>query len=144
VSALDGALIAVAAIGCGLIVVAAIGLLRMGDVFTRMQAASKASTLGAALVLLAVGLSFGDVVVLVRALAVVVFVVLTAPIAAHAIGRAAWRTGVRLERCTVVNELPQMQPGDQGTTAGRAQEQLLAGSTATESARPGASTESPG
>lgn len=107
----DGVLVAVAAVGSGLILLAAIGLLRMGDVFTRMQAASKASTLGAALVLLAVGLSFGDGVVFVRALAVMVFLVLTAPIAAHAIGRAAWRTGVPLERHTVVNELPQMQEG---------------------------------
>ncbi len=107
----ESAVLAVAAVGCGLILLAAIGLLRMGDVFTRMQAASKASTLGAALVLLAVGLSFGDGVVFVRALAVVVFVVLTAPIAAHAIGRAAWRTGVPLEQHTVVNELPHMQEG---------------------------------
>ena len=103
---MNGLLLVVAAVGCGLIVLAAIGVLRMGDVFTRMQAASKASTLGAAMVLVAVGLSFADIVVLVRALAVVVFLVLTAPIAAHAIGRAAWRSGVQLERHTVVNELP--------------------------------------
>ena len=102
----------VAALGCGLILLAAVGLLRMGDVFTRMQAASKASALGAALVLVAAGASFGDLAVLLRALLVVVFLLLTTPIAAHAIGRAAWRTGVPLEEPTVVDEMPRRGGGE--------------------------------
>ena len=86
--------------------VAAIGLLRMPDLLMRMHAATKAGTLGAGLLLLAVAVSFGDSGVTVRALAAIVFLFLTAPIAAHVIGRAAYYGGrVQLWKRTLVDEL---------------------------------------
>ena len=95
----------VAAFGILLMTVAGIGLLRMPDLLTRMHASSKAGTLGATLVLLAVALHFGDAAVAVRVVVVCVFLLLTAPVASHVIARAAYRVGVPLSGETVVDEL---------------------------------------
>lgn len=99
------AAVIVAALGIILMMVAGIGLLRMPDLLTRMHASSKAGTLGAALVLLAVALHFGDAAVTVRVVVVCAFLLLTAPIASHVIARAAYRVGVPLSDETVVDEL---------------------------------------
>jgi multicomponent Na+:H+ antiporter subunit G len=70
-----------------------------------MHAASKAGTLGAALVLAAVAVRFGDGAIAVRAALVVLFLLLTAPVASHLIARAGYRSGVPLSDETVVDEL---------------------------------------
>jgi multicomponent Na+:H+ antiporter subunit G len=77
----------------------------MPDLLTRMHAASKAGTLGAILVLAAVAIAFADAAVAVRTGLVVLFLLLTAPVAAHVIARAAYRTGVPLADETVIDEL---------------------------------------
>jgi multicomponent Na+:H+ antiporter subunit G len=113
----------IASVGILLMVVAGIGLLRMPDLLTRMHASSKAGTLGAALVLLAVGAHFGNAAIWVRVVVVIVFLLLTAPIASHVIARAAYRSGVPLSDETVVDELAdairysggQKQSGSEGT-----------------------------
>lgn len=74
--------------------VAALGVLRMPDLLLRMHASTKAGTLSCGLVMVSAALVFGDLSVAVRAAGVVVFLLLTAPVAAHMIGRAALRTGV--------------------------------------------------
>lgn len=84
---------------------AALGVLRMPDLMIRMHASTKAGTLGAGLILLAVAVHFGDVSVASRALAAIAFLLITAPVAAHMIGRAAYRTGVPLWEHSVVDEL---------------------------------------
>jgi multicomponent Na+:H+ antiporter subunit G len=96
---------AVAVVGIAFMVIAGIGLLRMPDLPTRMHASSKAGTLGAALVLAAVALHFGDAAIAVRVAVVCVFLLLTAPVASHVIARAAYRTGVPLSPETVIDEL---------------------------------------
>jgi multicomponent Na+:H+ antiporter subunit G len=90
------------AIGCGLMLLGALlallaglGLLRMPDLYTRMSATSKASTLGAALLVLGAALILGTEPAVARAIAVIAFVTLTAPVAAHRIARAGYVTGVR-------------------------------------------------
>ena len=90
---------------------AAVGLLRMPDIFTRMSATSKASTLAKMCVFLALALEFGELGVTTRALAAVAFVFLTAPLAAHAIGRAAVALGVPLFPGTKVTEMPRREEG---------------------------------
>ena len=90
---------------------AAVGLLRMPDIFTRMSATSKASTLAKMCVFLALALAFDDLGVAARSLAAVAFVFLTAPLAAHAIGRAAFALGVPLFSGTRVNEMPRRDDG---------------------------------
>jgi multicomponent Na+:H+ antiporter subunit G len=87
------------------IFIAAAGIMRMPDLYLRMSASSKAATLGAALMLLAVALHFQALGVVSRVVATIVFIILTAPIAAHMIARAAYLTGVPLWRGTTVDEL---------------------------------------
>ena len=84
---------------------AALGIVRLPDVYTRMHAASKAGTVGSGLMLLAAGIHAGDAAIFTRALAGFVFFVLTAPIAAHLVARAAHGAGYRLTRLTVVDEM---------------------------------------
>lgn len=92
-------------LGAALLLLAALGVLRMPDVFMRMSAATKASSLGAGLVVLAVALYFGDLATVTRALAVIAFLFLTVPVASHLIGRAAYIDGAPLWERTVVDEL---------------------------------------
>lgn len=93
-------------LGAFFMLVAAIGVVRMPDLLIRMHAATKAGTLGAGLLLVAVALHFGETSVTLRAVSVIVFLFLTAPIAAHMIGRAAYCEGeVKLWDRTVVDEL---------------------------------------
>jgi multicomponent Na+:H+ antiporter subunit G len=84
---------------------AALGVLRMPDVFIRMHASTKAGTLGCGLILLAAAIHFGETGIVARAVAAFVFILLTAPVAAHMISRAAYRTGVPLWQGTVIDEL---------------------------------------
>jgi multicomponent Na+:H+ antiporter subunit G len=78
--------------------IAAIGLVRLPDVMIRMHAATKVGTLSAGLVMAPVALHESEAAVTVKAVAIILFLFLTAPIAAHMIGRAALRTGVPLFR----------------------------------------------
>lgn len=75
---------------------AALGVLRLPDVLIRMHASTKAGTLGCGLILAAVAVHFGETGIVARAVAAIVFLLLTAPVGAHMIGRAAYRTGVPL------------------------------------------------
>ena len=79
------------------------------DVFIRMHATTKAGTLGCGLIFVAVAVHFGETDITARSLAAIVFLVLTAPIAAHMISRAAYRTGTPLWRGTVTDELGRRQ-----------------------------------
>lgn len=88
---------------------AAIGIVRFPDLYTRMHAASKAGTVGSGLLLLAAGLHSLDVAILSRALAGFFFFVLTAPIAAHLLAKAAHQAGYRLTKQSVIDQLPQRQ-----------------------------------
>jgi multicomponent Na+:H+ antiporter subunit G len=92
-------------LGAALMALGAFGLVRLPDVYLRMSASSKAATLGVALVLAGAALHFGTAAVLGRAMVVAAFLFLTAPVAAHAIGRAAYRRRSPLWEGTVADEL---------------------------------------
>jgi multicomponent Na+:H+ antiporter subunit G len=111
-------------LGAGFSLVAAIGVLRMPDFYVRMHAASKAGTLGAGLLLLAVALAAAEMGVIMRAIAAIVFLVITAPVAAHLLSRAAYGAGVPLWSGTRLDELRTTagKPGDNGSAAPRAAE----------------------
>jgi multicomponent Na+:H+ antiporter subunit G len=98
---------------------AAIGLLRMPDVFTRMQASTKASTLGLGCLLIGAALQLGDVGSLIRVASIGAFILLTTSVAAHVIARAAYLADVPLWEGTVLDERgrnlhgpPRDEPGD--------------------------------
>jgi multicomponent Na+:H+ antiporter subunit G len=89
----DLLIIVLSAAGVGFMLVSSIGILRLPDVFSRMHAAGKASTVGVSFVLLAAGLYFGEPALFLRMIALIALIFITAPVATTAMARAAYRTG---------------------------------------------------
>jgi multicomponent Na+:H+ antiporter subunit G len=114
-------------LGAVLGVLSAVGILRMPDVYIRLQVASKASSLGVALLMLGVAVHFSELGVSVRALLVVVFLFLTSPVAAHVIGRAAYLTGVPLAQGSEPDELAGAYDRHSGRLSGPHEVDLAAG-----------------
>jgi len=85
--------------------VASVGMLRLPDTIIRMHAATKAGALGSGLMFLALASYYMELSTTLRAFAAIVFLLLTAPVAAHLIGRAAYCTRVRLWDRTRIDEL---------------------------------------
>ncbi len=89
--------------------IAAIGLLRMPDVYNRVQTGTKASTLGAIMSFIGIGLMavdhwdetnwVGRVVVL------IVFIIITNPVSSHVLMRAAYAMKIPLSKITSVDKL---------------------------------------
>lgn len=92
-------------LGVALAVVSGIGLVRLPDLFSRMHAATKPATLGMLLVTIGAALRQDDGSNATKLLLVAAFQFLTAPVAAHMIGRAAYRTGTGALDELVVDEL---------------------------------------
>jgi len=80
--------------GVALAIIAGLGLLRFPNVFARMQAATKPAVTGLILVAVGAALEVGGTANVTRLILVIGFQILTAPIAAHMVGRAAHRRGV--------------------------------------------------
>ena len=93
-------------VGATLALLAAVGVLRMPDVFTRMQASTKASTLGLGCLLAGVALRNPELSFAIRAASIAAFMLLTTAVAAHVIARAAARSGAPLWPGTRVDERP--------------------------------------
>ncbi|MGY6696268.1 MAG: monovalent cation/H(+) antiporter subunit G [Roseinatronobacter sp.] len=83
--------------GAAFVLVAAIGIVRLPDLLTRMHASTKAGTLGALLVLVGLAIHAGTGEVVSKVVATSLFLLLTAPIAAHMIGRAHARVMKKLK-----------------------------------------------
>jgi multicomponent Na+:H+ antiporter subunit G len=98
-----GVIVFIAA-GALLMFLAGLGILRMPDLFTRMHASTKGASLGAALLLIAASLFFQDLTVTTKAIVTAVFIFLTAPVAAHALGRAAYARKIPLWHKSVLDE----------------------------------------
>jgi len=92
-------------VGALFALVATIGILRLDDVYMRMHAASKAGTLGSGLALIAIALYSQELDIVTRAVAGVVFFLLTAPVSAHLLARAAYLAGYRPCAATVVDAM---------------------------------------
>jgi multicomponent Na+:H+ antiporter subunit G len=92
-------------LGSALMLLAGVGVVRMPDLFTRMHVATKSATLGVGCVILSVAIYFGDLAVFTRALLVILFFLLTAPVGAHLIGRAGYIVGAPLWEGTKWDEL---------------------------------------
>jgi multicomponent Na+:H+ antiporter subunit G len=88
-------------------VIAAIGINRLPDLYTRMHAASKAGTVGSGLLLLATGIHSGELPVFARSLAGFFFFILTAPVSAHLLAKAAHHVGYPLAMASVMDEMGQ-------------------------------------
>jgi multicomponent Na+:H+ antiporter subunit G len=84
--------------------IAVAGVLRMPDIFTRMHAATKVGTVGVSSITIGLMIHFGTITVISRGILVIAFFLLTAPVAAHMIARAAYRSGVSLWILTRIDE----------------------------------------
>jgi multicomponent Na+:H+ antiporter subunit G len=91
--------------GATLMLLAAVGVVRMPELFSRMQAATKASVLGTGCTLLAVAVYYADLAIATRVILIMLFLLLTAPISAHMLGRAAYFVGLPLWEGTTLDEL---------------------------------------
>ncbi|MEV2240294.1 monovalent cation/H(+) antiporter subunit G [Micromonospora sp. NPDC049891] len=92
-------------LGTGLIAISAVGLIRLPDVYNRMNSVAKAASLGLSFVLLGVLLlipGWRTALVVVAAVALQLF---TAPIGGYALARAAYRAGAPLAPITRYDEL---------------------------------------
>ncbi len=96
-------------IGIGLLfdLLGCIGLVRMPDVYNRLQAATKCVTFGTCSIMFGTFLIVGLCSTGVKALLCIVFVALTAPVSAHALARAAHRAGVKLWEKSVIDTYEQ-------------------------------------
>jgi len=103
--------------GGGFAAAAALGIVRLPDTFMRMHASTKAGTLGAGLILLAVAIHTPDTGVALRALLTSLFLLLTAPVSAHIVGRAAYRVGTPMWRRTWMDDLEAACKTESGTPA---------------------------
>jgi multicomponent Na+:H+ antiporter subunit G len=91
-------------VGSSFAFLAALGVLRMPDVFTRMQASTKASTLGLGCLLVGAALQLADLASIIRLLSIGAFTLVTTPVSAHLIARAAYRADIPLWDGTVLDE----------------------------------------
>jgi multicomponent Na+:H+ antiporter subunit G len=95
--ALIGAIITL--LGAVFIFLGALGIMRMPDVYNRMQAGTKATTLGSMLSLLGIGLAMPGW--LPKLILLIVFIIITNPISSHALARAAHHSGIKLTRKSI-------------------------------------------
>ena len=84
--------------GAAFTVVAALGVLRMEDVYVRMHASTKAGTLGLMLVVLALALTSDSASTVEKGVALFLLVLATVPVSAHLVGRAVWRVMAEPDR----------------------------------------------
>ena len=101
----DILIVVLSSAGALFIFLAAIGVVRMPDLYLRISVTTKAATLGIGLVLLAAAIYFNDLSITTRVLAIILFMLLTAPVGAHMIGRASYFTGVKLWEKSVFDDL---------------------------------------
>lgn len=95
---------AILLIGAFFMFVASLGLVRLPDVYTRMHAATKATTFGMGGILITTSIAFQDSEVTTQSVLALVFLFLTAPVSAHLIARAAYKDGPDLDTATTIDE----------------------------------------
>ena len=99
-------------IGLAFDLLGCLGLVRLPDVYTRLQAATKCVTMGTCSILFGTFLIMGFTAAGIKALLCIVFLILTSPVAAHAIARGAHRAGVKLWEGSVVDRYAEDKEGE--------------------------------
>ena len=90
--------------------------MRLPDIYTRLQAATKCVTLGTCLILIGSAIITAVNPTGVKALICMAFVLVTSPTAAHAIARGAYKAGVALDKSTVVDLYQEAGPVGHSTS----------------------------
>ena len=81
-----------------------LGLIRLPDIYNRLQASTKCVTFGTCSILFGTFLILGFTGAGIKALLCIVFIALTAPVSAHALARAAHKSGIKLWDKSVCDE----------------------------------------
>lgn len=102
---IDTIIAIIATVGTVFVLLAGIGILRMPDTYLRMAVTTKAATLGIGLILVSAAIYFNDLSTTTRVMAVILFILSTAPVGAHLIGKASYISGVKLWEKTHVDDL---------------------------------------
>jgi multicomponent Na+:H+ antiporter subunit G len=92
-------------IGAVFMLIASLGVVRLPDLFMRMHSNTKSATLGVFFMMLGLSIHFGTLSIFIRALSVVLFFMITAPVAAQIIARAAYFSGIPLWKGTMSDDL---------------------------------------
>ena len=111
-------------LGAFLSLAAGFGLIRFPDAIARMHATTKPQILGLTLVLMGIALQDRRLSTILMLVILLLFQMMTAPISAHMIGRAGYRTGVVAPASLLVDELEQ--------AIERAHDEELAGESSTD------------
>jgi multicomponent Na+:H+ antiporter subunit G len=114
--------IVLAAVGWAFSLSGAVGILRMPDVYCRIQCSSKMITMGALPVLVALVVGEGPVSVFgSRALLVAILLLVINPVASHALARAAYKAGVPMWAGAVADQVAERGREDHSAGAGQAE-----------------------
>src|SRR5690606_33698820 len=92
-------------LGAVFIFIAALGIVRMPDFYTRLSVTVKAGTIGVGCILCATALYFYDFSVTTKVFAIIFFILITSPVSAYMISRSAYASGVKLWKNSVIDEL---------------------------------------
>ena len=101
----------VTVVGAVFLFVGSLGVYRLPDVYNRLQAGTKCTTLGAFLTTIGVGLA--NPAWLPKTLLIAMFILLTNPISSHALGRASQKSRVPLWKGSVVDQTEDFRNGEQ-------------------------------
>lgn len=97
-------------IGSACALIGAMGIVRFPDVYNRIHANTVVVVGGAILTMIGAGILGGLSIFTLKAIVIIIFLFLTNPVSAHAIARAAHRSGVKLWRRSVVDKLKEEKP----------------------------------
>lgn len=115
----DILIIILTTLGALFILLAAVGFVRMPDTYLRISVTTKAVTLGVGLILIAAAIHFDNLSVTSRVLAIILFIILTAPVGAHLIGRTSYFMGVEMWKKSQMDDLKgQYQPNTHRLSSG--------------------------
>jgi multicomponent Na+:H+ antiporter subunit G len=98
-------IILLSSLGALFILLAAIGVVKMPDLYLRISVTTKAATLGIGLMLISAAVYFQQAPITARVLAIILFMLLTAPVGAHMIGRASYFTGIKMWKNSTIDDL---------------------------------------
>lgn len=123
----DIAIMIIITLGALFVLFAALGIVRMPDLYLRISVTTKAATLGVGMILVGAAFYFNEASITTRALAIVFFLILTAPVGAHLIGNTSYYKGVPLWERSKVDDLKnstdrEVAPGTKKNDTERQQE----------------------
>lgn len=93
------------AIGVIFLLIAGIGIIRLPDFYIRMSAITKAGTMGVGFIVLGISIHFNDISIAGKSFVIISFMLLTSPVAAHIISRAAYKQNVPFWKNNLFDQL---------------------------------------